>query len=122
MHAAMERALREAAIGAGDHVFAAKHACQPGDALRNQLGMLDDIGGMADDARNQHLPRAELCIFPYLPFVLVTRVGALDDIGADFHLQDQVRDLLEWYVAGMRPGPGAPAHVIPDTVSRQPLD
>src|SRR6185503_8255469 len=122
MHAAIERPLRKAAIGAGDHVLAADNTRQARNALGHQLRMLDDIGGMTDDTGNQHLARTELCIFPYLPFVFMTRVGALDDVGAHLHLQDQVDDLLERHVAGMWSRPGAPAHMIADAVSRQPLD
>ena len=43
MHALDERALREAAVGAADHVLAADELGQPDDALGDQLGMLDDV-------------------------------------------------------------------------------
>src|SRR2546422_7185778 len=39
MDAAVKRPLREAAVGAGDHVFAPEHAGEPHDALGHQLGM-----------------------------------------------------------------------------------
>ena len=51
MDALVERLLREAAVGAGDDVLAADELGEPHDALGHQLGMLDHVGGVADDAR-----------------------------------------------------------------------
>ena len=82
MDAAEERALGEAAIGAGDDVLAPDQPGEAHDALGHQLGMLDDVGGVADDAGDQHLARRQLDAFPHPPFMLVARIGALDDIGA----------------------------------------
>ena len=42
MDAAVERALRKAAIGAGDHVLAADDLRQPNDAFGDQFGMRDE--------------------------------------------------------------------------------
>ena len=64
--------------------------------------MLDHVGGVTDDTGNQDLPGAEFSILPDLPFMLVARVGTLDDISADFHLQDQVDNVLERNIAGVR--------------------
>ena len=46
-------AATEAAIGAGDNVFAADDLRVAHDAVGDDLRMLDDIGGMTDDAGNQ---------------------------------------------------------------------
>ena len=91
MHAAVERALGEAAVGPGDDVLAPDQPRQPHDALRHQLGMLDHIGGVADHAGNEHLARRQLRGLPHPPFVLVARIGAFDDIGADLHAEDRDR-------------------------------
>lgn len=50
MDAAHEGALSEAAIGARDHVLASDAIGVTDETLRDQLGMLDDIGRVADDA------------------------------------------------------------------------
>src|ERR1051326_2201304 len=47
----VERALREAAVGAAHHVFAAEHAGEPPDPLGHEFRMLDDVGRVADHAR-----------------------------------------------------------------------
>src|SRR5262247_3288988 len=54
MDAAMERSLREAAIGAGDDVLAADEPGEPHNPLGDQRRMLDHVGGVADDAWNEH--------------------------------------------------------------------
>ena len=60
MDAARERALREAAIGAADHVVAPDDPGKPYDALGDEFWMLDDIGGVTDHPRDQDLARSEL--------------------------------------------------------------
>ena len=49
--------------------------------------MLDDIGGMADHARNQNLAGLKLHAFPHPPFVGVAGIGGLERIMAGAHLQ-----------------------------------
>ena len=95
---------------------------QPHDALGDQLRMLDDIGGVADDAGNEHLARRQFRALPHAPFVLVARIGAFDDEGADLHAEDEIDDVLERHVGGVRAGPAAPADVIADAVRRQAFD
>ena len=65
--------------------------------------MFDKVGGMADDARHQHLARWEFCLLPYAPLMLVPHVGSLEGIGLRLHLEDQVDDVLERQVVGVRP-------------------
>src|SRR5262245_43595043 len=77
----------EAAIGACDHVLAPHDLGVTPDPLRNQLRMLDQHGGVADDAGNERLALGELRRLPYLPFVLVARIAGLERIGAGADLQ-----------------------------------
>src|ERR1700688_2853826 len=58
--AARERALRETAIGAAHDVLAADDFGEPHDPLGDQLGMLDEIGGVADHDRDQHFACRQL--------------------------------------------------------------
>src|ERR1700730_17337058 len=51
------RTLRETAIRTGDDVLAADKRCEANDSLGNELRMLDDVGGVADHAGDQHLIR-----------------------------------------------------------------
>src|SRR5262249_21225088 len=118
MHAAVERPLREAAVRPRHQVLAADEARDAREALCDQLRMLDDVGGVADDAGYQLFPRRQLHALPYAPFVLGARVRALDEIGAGIDLQDQVDDILQRHIAGMRAGPAAPAHVIAHALRR----
>src|SRR5260221_13022187 len=55
MHPAVKRALGETAIGACHHILAPEQPGEAHDALGDQLGMLDDVGGVADHARHKHL-------------------------------------------------------------------
>ena len=45
----------ETAIGAGDDILAAHHPGESQDAVGDELGVLDDVGGVADDPRDQDL-------------------------------------------------------------------
>ena len=51
----MEGALGEAAIGAADDVLAADQLGQADDAFCDQLGMFDNVGGVADDLSLIHI-------------------------------------------------------------------
>jgi hypothetical protein len=50
MHPAAERSLREAAIGAGNHVLIADQSRQAGQPLGDKLRMLNHVRRVADDA------------------------------------------------------------------------
>ena len=50
-------AAAQAAVGAGDDVFLADDFSERDDAIGYQFRMLDEIGGVADDTRNQDLPQ-----------------------------------------------------------------
>jgi hypothetical protein len=86
VNAARERALRKTAIGAAHDVLAADDFGQPHDALGDQLGMLDDIGGVADHAGDQNFAGRKFHGFPNAPFVGVARIGSFEGIvpGAHF--------------------------------------
>jgi len=87
MHALGKRALGESAIGAAEHIVAADDLGQPDQALGDQLRVLDNVGGVADDAGDEFATGRQLDVLPDRPFVLVARVGLLDAVMADLHLQ-----------------------------------
>src|SRR6516165_12244205 len=112
MDAARERALRETAIGAAHDVLAADQLGEPHYALCDELGMLDDVGGMADHAGDQNLAGRKLHAFPYPPFVGVARIGSLERVVTSAHLQQQADDVLERHVESVRAVPATPTDVI----------
>jgi hypothetical protein len=118
----MKRALGETAIGPGDDVVAPDQASEPHDALGDQFRVFDDVGGVADHAWNEHLAGGKFRAFPDAPFVLVARIGTLDDEGANLHAQDQVDNVLERDVGRMRTRPASPADVIADAIGWQTGD
>ena len=82
------------------------------DALRDQLGMLDNVGGVADHARHDDLAGRQLDVLPDCPFVLVTDVAGLETVGLCAHLEHEIDDLLERQVVRVRAVPAAPAEVV----------
>src|SRR6516165_1616361 len=105
-------AAAEAAIGAGNDVFAAGDCGVTQDTVGDQLRVLDEVGGMADDAGHQHLARRQLRGLPNAPFMLVPHIGGLEGIGLRLHLKDQIDDVLERQVVRVRPVPAAPAQMV----------
>src|SRR3954452_19108866 len=65
------RPLREPAVGAGDDVLRPDQARDPLDPLGDELGVLDDVRRVADDARREDLPGRQLRVLPHPPLVLV---------------------------------------------------
>ena len=100
-------AAAEAAIGAGDDVLAADDRGVAQDAVGDQLRVLDEVGGMADDTRHQHLTRRQSGVLPHPPFMLVPHIGGLEGIGLRLHLEDEIDDVLERQIVGVRPMPAA---------------
>ena len=76
-----------AAIGGGDHVLAAHQLGEAHDALRDQLRMLHDVAGVGDHAGADHLALRQLDALEQVVFVLVTRIGALEAVGAGVDLE-----------------------------------
>ena len=104
MNAPVELLLGKAAIGAGDHVFAAHEPDEPHDALGHKLGMFHDVCTVADDAGCQNLAGRQLHILPNFPLVFVARVRRLDQVGPGTNLENEVDDLLEWDIRRVRSG------------------
>jgi hypothetical protein len=74
--------------------------------------VLDKVGGVADDAWHQHLAGRQLRLLPHAPLIFVSDVACLEGIGPRPHLEDQIDDVLERQVVGMRPVPAVPAQVV----------
>src|SRR5215471_147672 len=105
-------AAAEAAIGAGDDVFAAGDCGVTQDPVGDELRVLDEVRGMADDTRHQHLARRQFRGLPDAPLMLVPHIGGLEGIGLRFNPEDQIDDVLERQVVSVRPVPAAPAQMV----------
>ena len=95
----------EAAIGAGDDVLAADDLGIAQDAVGDELRVLDEVGGVADHTRHQHLARRQFRLLPYPPLVLVPHIGSLERLSLRLHVEDQIDDVLERQIMGVRPVP-----------------
>ena len=112
----------ETAVGAGDDIFPSDQAGETHDALSDQFGVLNDVGGVAHDAGNENLPFGQFDILPDTPLMLVARVGRFDQVGAGMDLQQQVDDLQERQVGGVRSMPAAPADMITYPLGRNAFE
>src|SRR5713101_3074060 len=71
----------EAAIGAGDDVLPSHDPGEADDALGDQLGVLHQVGGVADHARDQDHPGRWLELLEDVVLVLVPRISGLEREG-----------------------------------------
>ena len=69
------------------------HAFDP--ALRDELGVLDDVRVVGHDTGDQLLALRQLDVLPHPPLVLVARVGVLDRVVAGVHLQHEIDDVAQ---------------------------
>src|SRR6266404_1161827 len=104
--------LGSIATAAGDDVLAVDDRGVTQDAVGDEMRVLDEVGGVADHTRHQHLARRLFGVLPHPPFVLVAHIGGLEGIGLRLHLEDQIDDVLERQIMGVRAVPAAPAQVI----------
>jgi len=84
----------EAAVGAGDDILATDQVGKAHNALRYQLRMFDDVGGMTDNARDEYLALREFYLLPHAPLVFVSRISGLNQVGAGAYLEKQADDIL----------------------------
>src|SRR5262245_63630806 len=80
--------------------------------------MLYDVRGMADNAGDEGASLWKLDLLPHSPLVLMPRVRPFDGIGADVDAKQQVYELLERQVRGVRGVPATPTDVIAGQVFR----
>ena len=80
-------AAAETAIRAGDDIFASHHLGEGQDAVGDELGVLDDIGGVADDTGDLDLAVGQFDVLPDPPLMCVTNIAGFDRERADAHLQ-----------------------------------
>src|SRR5262252_701389 len=110
----MSNPRAEPAIGAGEHIMAPDKPRIAHQALGDQIGMLDEIGAMPDDTRDQGGALRQFHLFEHPPFVFVAGVRGLDRIASSAHAEDQINNVLQGYVVVVRPVKTAPAHMQSD--------
>src|SRR6516162_1172140 len=113
---------REAAIGARDHVLATDQLRKAQEPLGDELGMLDDIAGVSDDAGNEHLAFRDFDALKEVVLVLVPRIGGLEAERPGVDLKYVVDDLRQACLVEPRPLVDAIARVEPHTLPRNPLN
>src|SRR5881397_2514998 len=111
----------ETAVGGGDDALLSHEVGEARDALGHELGVLDHVGGVAHDARQDQLAVGQLHVLPHLPLVLVAHVAGLERVGAALDGQHDVDDVSHGNVGGVGAVPAAPAEMQPDPVLRQAL-
>src|SRR5579875_1330252 len=112
------RTPSEAAVGPCDDALPADALNEPLDPLRDELRMLDDVGGMGDDPRDDDLSVRQLHSFPDDVFVLVPRVRRFEEIGPCFDLQHEVDDMDHLEIERVGSMPASPAEVVANPLLR----
>jgi len=80
----------KAAIGPGDDVLTPNSVRVRHDPVSDELGMLDDVRRMADDARDKNFSICEFHITPNLVFVLMADIGGFHRISLRLDAQQVV--------------------------------
>ena len=86
--------------------------------LGDELRMLDEVGGVPDDARDEHRALGQLHLLEDPPLVLVAGVGGLDRVARGADAEDDVDDVLERNVVAVRAVEAPPADVQPHLLAR----
>jgi len=81
-----------AAIGAGRDVLAADQTRVIGDALRDELGMLDEIRFRFEHARDQQLAFRQLHALEHPPFMGMARIGRFEGDAVRSRQEDDIDD------------------------------
>src|SRR4030095_8240031 len=113
-------AAAEPTVGAGNDRIASDEASEAADAIGDELGMLDDVGGVADDAGDEDLAGRQLDVFPDSPLVLVAHVAGFEGVRLAVHRQHHIDDVAHRDVGDVRAVPAAPAQMKTDPMGGQP--
>src|SRR5262249_50104016 len=105
-------AAAKAAIRGGNYILATDNRGIAKDAIGDQLRMLDEVGRMTYDTRHQYLAGRHLDRLPGSPFVLMSHVAGLEGIGLRLNRENQIDDVFQRQVVGMRTVPAAPTEVV----------
>jgi hypothetical protein len=93
---------REATIGSGDYVFAADDIGEPDNPFSDKLLVLDEVGSVSNDTRNQSLSLRNAHSLPNTPFVLVSYISCLERISAGANAKYKIHYVLKLYVMNTR--------------------
>src|SRR5258706_2519442 len=104
-------ATAEAAIGAGDDVVAADDFSEGDDAVGYEFRVLDEIGGVADDAGNEDFSGGQFHSAPDFIFMFVTDVAGFDQVRLSIDPEHDIDDVAQRKVSGVRTMPAAPTDV-----------
>ena len=104
------------AVGRRDDVLAADDLRVAGDAVGDELGVLDHVRGVADDAGHQHLALGQLDVLPQPPLVLVAGVRGLERVRPGVDREHHVDEVRHRQVGEVRSVPAAPAEVEADAL------
>src|SRR2546425_9462708 len=107
----MADARSETAVRPRDHVLAPDEPRVLHEALGDELGVLDEVAGVADDAGNEDLAGGKPDGFPHPPLRIWTPGRRLDGIALRAHGEDQGHQLPQGEGVLVRAVIAAPAHV-----------
>src|SRR6185503_14349466 len=112
-------AQAESAIRRRDDVLASDEAREALDALRHELGVLDDRRRVRHDAGREDLSRGQLHALAERVLVLMASVRGFDKIALRLDGKHDVHDIGEPNASSERTMPATPADVIPDLLLRE---
>ncbi len=97
----------QTAIGPRDYTLAPQDLCVPDDPVRYHLRMLDNVGGVANDARDEQFILGQCDLLPDTPFVFVANIAGFDGICSRLNAQHEIDDVPQRNIGRMRPVPTA---------------
>ena len=115
-------AAAQAAVGAGDDVFLADDVGEGEDAVGYQFRVLDEVGGVADDAGDEDFSGGQFHIAPDFEFMFVTDVAGFDQVRLGVDTEHDVDDVAQGKIGGVRTMPAAPADVIAHAIDRDAFE
>jgi len=104
-------AIAQSAVGARNHVLSSNNSGKILDAPGNQLWMLDQVCGVADDTRYKNLAVGNFNVAPDRPLVFMAYVASFETDALRLNLKNEVNHLLKGKIVSMRAVPTAPTDV-----------
>ncbi len=111
-------ATTQAAIGGCNYVVGADDVGESYDPLGHKVRVLDHVGGMADDAGNDHFAVRQFHVVPHGPLVFVAGIRRFEGVATSVDRQHYLDDVTHGDVGGVRAVPAPPAQVESNPLGR----
>src|SRR6185312_14657381 len=99
----------ESAVSSANDILSSHDLCVLDESVGDELGCLEKVRRVTDDAWDQDLAVGQSHIAPHIPVGFMANVCGFDAIRANLQLLQDINEVAQRRIRTVRPVPAAPA-------------